>query len=254
MTAFRLDINGKRFGDRPVLEKLTLDVASGEFVALVGPSGCGKTTLLNILAGLECDDSGRFPVRETLGDTRIGYVFQEPRLMPWLTVRDNIELVCRTDTDANRVRGIVERVDLVSHEYDFPLALSGGLQRRVALARAFVDEPDLLLLDEPFVSLDQPSAERLRDVLLGLWREYRPTVLFVTHSLREAIALADRVLFFGTAPGSVLADCPVRLPRPRATTDAEVLDAERRLLRRCPDILSGTLPGAESEAVALEID
>jgi ABC-type nitrate/sulfonate/bicarbonate transport system ATPase subunit len=197
------------------LKDLVVSVAAGEFVALVGPSGCGKTTFLNIVAGLDRDFTGDLALRpgDNGREPRIGYVFQTPRLLPWRTVRENLALVLRSDQDPAIIDRLLRAVELEAAGDVYPGRLSGGMSRRASIARAFAVDPDLLLMDEPFVSLDESSADRLRDLLLELWRTRPSTVLFVTHDLREAVFLADRLLLLSPAPGRILAEVPVPLPR-----------------------------------------
>jgi len=232
--------------DSVVVEDLMLTASPGEFVAIVGPSGAGKSTLLNIVAGLDREMDGDVQMdgqplhADGLIAARIGFVFQEPRLMPWLTVIDNLMLVLDRSADSvERVRQLLREVGLADKEQSFPGQLSGGMQRRVSLARAFAMRPELLLMDEPFLSLDAPTAARLRRLLLTLWGELHPTVLFVTHHLREALALADRLLFLSSSPGRVVLEVPVQLPRPRELGDASIGELHDRLLAQYPDLLSG---------------
>ena len=238
-------VDEKRYADRGGREHLAisglhLDADEGEFVCLVGPSGSGKSTLLNIIGGLDAGAraevlvGGRAPGRET------AFMFQEPRLMPWLTVLDNVRLVLDDDPAAEqRAIDLLQAMELGEVVDAFPGALSGGMQRRVALARAFAIEPQLLLMDEPFVSLDAPTALRLRAMLVSLWQRRKATVLFVTHDLREALALGDRVCFLSAAPGRVVLDYKVALPRPREPQDAAVGRVYEDLLTRHPQLLAG---------------
>jgi len=232
--------------DSVAVEDLMLTASPGEFVAIVGPSGAGKSTLLNIVAGLDREMDGDVQMdgqplhADGLITARIGFVFQEPRLMPWLTVIDNLMLVLDKSADSvERIQTLLREVGLADKEQSFPGQLSGGMQRRVSLARAFAMRPELLLMDEPFLSLDAPTAARLRRLLLTLWRELHPTVLFVTHHLREALALADRLLFLSSSPGRVVLEVPVQLPRPRELGDASIGELHDRLLAQYPDLLSG---------------
>ena len=240
-----IDIRRTRYPDRGgqahiALSGLRLDVRDGEFVCVVGPSGCGKSTLLNIVGGLDRDVEGRVTLDGRMPDEGIGFMFQQPRLMPWLTVLDNVLLVAGKDADAPaRARELLQAMELGDVLDAYPGRLSGGMQRRVALARAFVIEPTLLLMDEPFVSLDAPTADRLRAMLTGLWQRCRSTVLFVTHDLREALALADRVCFLSPAPGTVVLDLPIELPRPRSPNDETVLALHAELLAKYPALLAG---------------
>ena len=248
MNALDIDIAEKTYplpsGKAPLaaLADLRLAVDEGEFACVVGPSGCGKTTLLNVISGLDLDVAGTVNVNGgTPGaGAAIGYMFQAPRLMPWLTVRDNVRLVLGDGhADDGRVDGLLSEMGLGEFVETYPNRLSGGMQRRVALARAFITEPSLLLLDEPFLSLDAPVANRLRRLLLDLCEKRPTTVLFVTHDLREAVYLADRVLFMSSRPGRIVLDLRVELPRPR-DPEGEAVEAFRlRLLKQHPKLLAG---------------
>ncbi len=227
---------------RVAIEGLEFSVPADQFVCIVGPSGCGKTTLMNIIAQLDRDVAGevRFSNGAPLESVRVGYMFQTPRLLPWMTVRDNVNVVLDDQASANgRAEAILEQMELGDTLDDFPNRLSGGMQRRVALARAFVTEPQLLLLDEPFVSLDVPVGNKLRQLLLDLWRARPTTVLFVTHDLREAIYLADRIVFLSRAPSRVILDEPVDLPRPRKADDPAIERFRQTLLERHKSLLHG---------------
>ena len=244
-TGLRIAIGRKVFESPPTvaLEGLAFTVEPGEFVAIVGPSGAGKSTLLNIVAGLDVHYEGEVACTNGTGDPeehRVGFVFQAPRLMPWLTALDNVRLVLpQEDGSVEAARDILAEVGLQGFEEAYPGQLSGGMQRRVALARAFGVKPLLLLMDEPFASLDDPLAWRLRGGLHELWRHHRPTVLFVTHDLTEALSLADRVLFLSPRPGRVVWEQPVDLPRPRGRDDPGVERLRADLLARHPEILAG---------------
>lgn len=245
-----IDIARKSYPDRGgrahlALAGLALRPHVGELVCVVGPSGCGKSTLLNIVGGLDRDFEGRV-THEGVPPDDIGFMFQEPRLMPWLSVLDNVLLVARAPHDARASAiALLEAMELGDVLDAFPGRLSGGMQRRVALARAFVNEPSLMLMDEPFVSLDAPTAQRLREMFVSLWRRSGATVLFVTHDLREALSLADRVCFLSGSPGRVVLDLPIELERPRKPDDAAVLALQARLLERFPELLAGLAPATE---------
>ena len=221
------------------LAALDFQVPDGQFVCLVGPSGCGKTTLLNLIGGLDSGYDGTIGHGDPAEHPRIGFMFQSPRLMPWLTVLDNVRLVAQSPAEAESARELLVHMGLADVLDAYPGTLSGGMQRRVALARAFAIQPRLLLLDEPFVSLDQPIAERLRTLLLELWQARPTTVLFVTHDVREALSLADRILFLSATPGRLVHDMTVSLPRPRHIDDPEVEAERRRLLAARPGLLAG---------------
>ncbi|PNR00228.1 ABC transporter [Azospirillum argentinense] len=230
--ALRLEIRSKRFAGREVIRGLSLTAAPSEFLALVGPSGCGKTTALTIAAGLDRDFDGTLDFGGP--EPVLGCVFQTPRLLPWRTVRQNVALVL---PKARRSDGTAERwlaamgLEAVADEY--PARLSGGMARRVALARAFAVEPGLLLMDEPFVSLDEPTAQRMRALLATMLERSPATVLFVTHNLREAIQLADRILVMAPGPTRVAAEVP--LETPRALRDDALVERVRTDLLARPD-------------------
>ena len=243
-----IDIKEKCYADRGgrrhvALRGLTFKVQPGEFVCLVGPSGSGKSTLLNLIGGLDNASGASIRLDGQAPGESVGFMFQEPRLMPWLTVRDNVRLVLDDRFGAEqaeaRTRELLAAMELGDVLDAYPNTLSGGMQRRVALARAFAIEPRLLLMDEPFVSLDAPTAQRLRAMLVDLWQRCRSTVLFVTHDLREALSLADRVCFLSPAPGRIVLDFPVTLARPRQPQDAAVSGLYEDLLRQHPELLAG---------------
>lgn len=208
------------------LDKVSLAVADREFVCLLGPSGCGKTTVLNVLSGLdqhyvgEVRVAGRPLSRDGAHPFHIGYVFQEPRLLPWRTVRGNIEFalgsvgVPRSEWP-ERADAWLARVGLYDFAHAHPHELSGGMQQRTAIARAFAVDPEILLMDEPFSGLDELTARSMRELLLELWQETRKTVVFVTHNCFEACFVADRILVFSSRPGRVRQELSVELPRPR---------------------------------------
>jgi NitT/TauT family transport system ATP-binding protein len=216
--------------DRPdllALDDVSLTVQPGEFVAIIGPSGCGKTTLLKILGGLLQPDHGSVFIGNSSTESArqrksIGYVFQEPALLPWRTVRENIQLPLEVNTRAHKghesepgVENAMSAVGLQEFAAYYPHQLSGGMKQRVALARTFAFNSTLLLMDEPFGSLDEITREAMRYELLGLWEATGKTVVFVTHSVPEAIVLADRVVVMSGRPGAVVAEIPIDLPRPR---------------------------------------
>jgi len=198
-----------------VLGELSIALANGEVAAIVGPSGCGKTTLLRIIVGLDHDFEGSVTLP---AHGRLGVVFQEPRLLPWRTVEQNLRLVAPQASDA-ALDALFATLGLAEHRRHYPGELSLGLARRVALARAFAVEPELLVLDEPFVSLDAALAARLRAELVELVSRRPVTTLLVTHDIEEAIGLADRVLLLSASPARLLGDFPIERPRVARTAD-----------------------------------
>ena len=206
------------------VEKVDLAIEEGEFVAVVGPSGCGKSTLLNMIAGLDPASEGAARIEgRTLGNTverDVGYLFQKDALLPWKTVRANVELplIFRKTPAGQRPALAAEwiaRVGLAGFENYYPHQLSGGMRKRASLAATFVYSPRILLMDEPFSALDVQTRNLMENELLELWQEHRKTVLFVTHDLEEAIALADRVVVLTASPGMVKCEFAVGLGRPR---------------------------------------
>ena len=210
-------------GGLRALERLSFDVCYQEFLCVLGPSGSGKSTLLRILAGLLAPTIGeiRYKGQPLMAPRReIGFVFQDANLMPWRTVLENItlplELEVMPQSEAvARAREMVELVGLDGFEASLPRDLSGGMAQRVAIARALAHDPEVLLLDEPFGSLDALTRERMGSELLRIWQARRKTVIMVTHSISEALFLADRVLVLSQRPGSLRLDLGVGLPRPR---------------------------------------
>jgi ABC-type nitrate/sulfonate/bicarbonate transport system ATPase subunit len=219
----RIDAKNYRLADGTSLEVvrgLKLHLDAGSFGALIGPSGCGKTTILKIAAGLDSDFRGAV---QPPGGGHLGMVFQEPRLLPWRTVEENIRLVLPGQEAKADLRDLFEILGLSSHLARYPTELSLGLARRVAIARAFAIRPNFLLLDEPFVSLDEAIADRLRDELVALTMRANITTLFVTHDLGEAIRLADRLFFLADRPTHIILER--ELPPPRGSRSKELVAA-----------------------------
>ena len=248
MSALSIDIREKVFANGLcAIRDLQFTTHDQQFTAIVGPSGAGKSTLLNLIAGLDRDFSGSLARSDE--QPPLGFMFQEARLLPWLTVQQNIELVISGLPSSQqpgalaRIPTLLDEVGLQGMSGLFPGQLSIGMQRRVSLVRAFVIRPGLLLMDEPFQSLDEPTAEQLRELLLKLWNETRTSVLFVTHNLREALALADRILFLSARPARVILDYKVHGERPRTLHDPAVNRLHDELVQQHPELLSGSSRG-----------
>ncbi len=230
-------------GERRVvaLEEIDLTVAEREFVAILGPSGCGKSTLLNMVAGFDLPTRGSVKVagEEILAPapTR-GVVFQEPALFPWLTVMDNVVFGPKTRGQSAadyraRAAQIIEAVGLSGFEASYPAELSGGMRQRVGIARVLIMEPKVLLMDEPFGSLDAQTRTLMQELLLALWERHHQTVLFITHDIEEAVLLADRVCVMTARPGRIKKSIDVGMPRPRSielTTSPEFNALRREVL------------------------
>jgi NitT/TauT family transport system ATP-binding protein len=223
-----------------VLDDISLCVDEGKFVSIVGPSGCGKSTLLNVIVGIESYDGGSVTIHPKSGrkraEPRIGYVFQSPRLLNWLTVENNLHFVLEAQKVPRErwrdlVAGNLEMVGLAGQERNYPLNLSGGMQQRVAIARALAIEPDILLMDEPFSHLDAITARKMRFDLMEILQRAKPTILFVTHDLSEAVFLSDSIYMMSTKPARIFKRVAVDIPRPRKPEDSTILDLEKALLR-----------------------
>jgi len=241
--AVSLDAVSKVFGtagnSTPALDHVSLEVQPREFVCLLGASGCGKSTLLNLVAGLDRPTAGRL----TVASSRPGLMFQEAALFPWLTVQGNVELALKLAAvpkaeRRDRTRRLLELVHLEDFAASRPHELSGGMRQRVALARALAQQTDLLLMDEPFGALDAMTRDLLHDEIEALWTATDLTVLFVTHNVREAVRLGDRVILLSSRPGRIAQEYPITIPRPRridspevAALAAEITDQLRREVR-----------------------
>lgn len=218
---------GSPRGSVHALGKVDLRVRANEFICLVGPSGCGKTTLLKIIAGLLAPSSGEITFDAAFDNAalRAAMVFQEHAIFPWLNVLDNVAFglemrgMARTERE-NRARAFIENVGLGEFEHYYPHELSAGMRQRVGVARAFVSDAPILLMDEPFGALDGLTKRVLQNELLGLWARANKTVVFVTHDLDEAVRLADRVIVLSARPGVIVAEIPIVVPRPRDETAA----------------------------------
>ncbi|MCV6967495.1 sulfate ABC transporter ATP-binding protein [Mycobacterium intermedium] len=236
----RLDAVSKHFGNGPsaisAVDNVSLHVATGEFVCVVGASGCGKSTLLSLIAGLETPSSGAIDTR----GRRVALMFQEPALFPWLTAAANVDLALRArgtprPQRKERVARLLSTVGLGDFAAKRPHQLSGGMRQRVALARALAQDADVLLMDEPFGALDALTRDRLHAELERIVAEQGLTVVFVTHNVREAARLADRILVLSPRPARVVEEFDVPMPRPRDANTAEVAELAARITARLHD-------------------
>lgn len=225
--------------DGPVvaIDDVSFEIEEGTFVSIVGPSGCGKSTLLNILADIETPTTGRAEILARTRGARVGYVFQEARLLPWRTVMDNMLFVQERKTETTRkdMEEFLRIVGLESFANAFPGQLSGGMQQRVGIARAFSIHPPALLMDEPFSHLDAFSARQLRRELSNMWLGTNSTVVFVTHDVAEAVELSNRILVM-EAGGRLREDKAISLPFPRDPADPDVALLKAEVLRQFDDL------------------
>jgi NitT/TauT family transport system ATP-binding protein len=241
---------GKRFGSAgPVLEGIDLSIRKGEFVSIIGPSGCGKSTILKLVAGLIPASSGTVLVdgmTPANGREIVSYIFQDATLLPWRTVAKNVGLALELDhsprdTRPARVEALLELVGLKHVAKSYPRQLSGGMKMRVSIARALASKPRILLMDEPFAALDEMSRDKLNEELLRLREEQKWTVLFVTHSVAEAVYLSDRIIVLAPHPGRIAHEIAVELPSPR---DAELRSGAA--MDDCIGVVSKALRGAHT--------
>jgi|SRR4051812_13905835 NitT/TauT family transport system ATP-binding protein len=227
----------KSFANEQVLKDINLNIEKGEFVSLLGPSGCGKSTLLNIVAGLLSPSEGNITLEnQTIikpGKDR-GMVFQQPALFPWLSVEENVMFPLKKEMKKKEARELAQKylqlVQLSPYAKHSPHELSGGMQQRVAIARALAMNPRVLLMDEPFGALDEQTRIRLHAELEKIWMETKKTILFVTHSIQEAIKLSDRIIVMGAHPGTILKDIHVKIERPRERHIHEIAQYEEIIM------------------------
>ena len=224
MTKAKLDVDiHHAYGDLVVHDGIQFTVKENEFLCICGPSGCGKTTLLDVLSGLLKPTRGSVLLDGESVDPKkhsISFVFQEPSTLPWLTVWENIATGLKIkklprDEIKKKVDEVIRIVGLGGFENFYPHQISGGMKQRVSIARAFATDADLILMDEPFVSLDQPTRERMQKEVLDIWKNLRRTIVFVTHNLEEAVFLGDRVVILSQKPTKIKSDLKIDLPRPR---------------------------------------
>ena len=224
----------KSFNNLKVLDNITFKVKDNSFTCIIGESGCGKTTLLRIVSGLEKADSGEILFNgKKLEINDVGFVFQDDRLLPWRTTLKNVAfgLEIRNDKRAlEKAKDVLRFVGLEEFENYYPKQLSGGMRQLVGIARALAINPKILLMDEPFASLDAQTRNRMQAELLDIWNEEKKTVLFVTHNIDEAVYLADKIIVLSKRPARVVEEIKVDLERPRDRTSLEFVDVRKRVL------------------------
>ncbi len=241
-----IELYDKTFRDAQTLQVLSnikFDVAAGEFVTILGPSGCGKSTLLRLISGLDTDFEGKIVIGDRIvkmPERDCSIAFQEPRLLPWLTVKENIAFGLYTENvkSTSQIDELLNLLDLTQFANAYPNQLSGGMAQRVSLARALVNLPDLLLLDEPFSSLDELTKRRLQEESLKVLNKEKTTVLMVTHDIEEAVYLSDRILLMSKRPGQILQSYIVDLPKPRNRTDVSFVALQTEILKQMLDGLN----------------
>ncbi|MFV0243577.1 MAG: ABC transporter ATP-binding protein [Qingshengfaniella sp.] len=242
-TVLRVEDLGVSYGSQPAIAGLDFEVKRGEFVAILGPSGCGKSSMLNVISGLMAPTRGRVFVEgdqlytPQSRDPRLGYVFQSHRLLPWRTVRQNLEIVLGAsqvprDTWEARIDEILDILHIAQFKDAWPMRLSGGQRQRVSIARALLVDPSYILMDEPLSTLDEVTARSLRQELTGICQRTGATVVFVTHSIREAVYLADRIIILSRGPATVFENFTVPIARPRDYDDARIAEVEAGIIRR----------------------
>ncbi|SEQ00666.1 ABC transporter ATP-binding protein [Piscibacillus halophilus] len=239
------DQNQGRF---EVFSGIDLTIEENQFVSILGPSGCGKSTLLSMVAGLESVSEGAISLEgndiNQPGPDR-GMVFQEPSLFPWLNVQENVLYPIKKRLPKKeaeeRVNHFLKMVHLSKFKNHYTYELSGGMQQRVAIARALAMDPKVLLMDEPFGALDEQTRHIMHDELTKIWHETKKTILFVTHSIQEAIKLSDRVVVMGTRPGRIIADFDINVSRPRRRDDAKVIELENQVMDLLKDEINKVL-------------
>ena len=228
--SFPLKIQNKT-KENIIFKNFNIDINHGQFISIFGPSGCGKTTLLNIISGLDKNFDGFINIKkDDFFKKKISYMFQSPRLFPWLTAIENIKFPIKKKKNCEKIANdLLKKVGLEKFKNEYTNRLSGGMQRRISLARAFISDPNILLLDEPFVSIDKKISNSLRELLIKLWKKNKPTIIFVTHDLDEAIELADRIFFLSNLPSKVMLDYEINLKRPRKLNNKKIISLKRLL-------------------------
>lgn len=232
----KVDIKNKSFKNKIILEDVNFTVNNSEIVSIIGPSGCGKTTLLRIIASLEDEYTGNVSFKNKNSIENLGFIFQDSRLLPWLSVKENILLVQKNKNE-KKIEELLSEVGLKEYMNSYIKELSGGMKRRVSIVRAFINSPEVLLLDEPFISLDYPTAQTLRKLFFKFFSDYSPIGLFVTHDLDEALAISNRILFLSSSPSKIIYEY-----LNEANFDKNIIAKKRNnILDEFPEILSGKI-------------
>lgn len=236
-----ININSKKYQDKKIIDNFKLKINKSEFISIIGPSGCGKTSLLNIISNIDKSYLGLVSFdNENILKKNIGVMFQDSRIIPWLSVFENIMLVSISKDKQVIVNALIE-VGLKDYINSYVKELSGGMQRRVALVRAFINNPDVLLLDEPFISLDYPTAQSLRSDFMKFYNKYKPTVILVTHDLKEAITLSKRIVFLDSNPMKIVLDFENKNGFSSNLESLEIEVIKENILLKYPKILSGDI-------------
>lgn len=230
----------KAYGNLEVFKAIDLSIKEGEFVSIIGPSGCGKSTLINIVAGLDSSTGGKVMIEENEvkgTNTDRVMVFQSAALFPWLNVQDNVAFglknICKSPQEIKeKVNDILKKVHLYKFKDKYPHQLSGGMKQRVSIARSIVMDPKILLMDEPFSALDEQTRMLLHNELQEIWMETKKTILFVTHNIREAVKLSDRVIIMGARPGGIIDDVKIQVSHPRKSTDSNLFYKEEMVFKK----------------------
>ena len=231
-------LNKFKYKSLQVIRKFNLNIEHNEVVALIGPSGIGKSTLLNILSGYDQNFSGQIDINREIKDKKLSFIFQAHNLLPWLTTLENVELVTNKENSKhNRPYKILKELGLKEFINTYPNNLSGGMKRRVSIARAFVNNPNILLMDEPFISLEKPLANHLRELTISQIKKNKVTAILVTHDLKEAIIFADRIIFCNDTPMKILLDKKTELPEHSDYDSDQVDKIYREIMISHPNIL-----------------
>jgi sulfonate transport system ATP-binding protein len=230
----KINIKEKSFKGIKILENIDISLKEAEFLSIIGPSGCGKTTFLNIVSSLDKDFKGNV----NINSSNIGFVFQDARLIPWLTIKENLLIVSK-DKDIKQIDELLKLVNLENILDLYPKDLSGGMARRVSFVRAFINKPKLIFLDEPFISLDYPTATALKKDFLELCKRFNTTIILVTHDLSEAIYLSNRIIFFSKNPATVIFE--YKNSNNQEFNAKKIDELKNELLEKHPHILEGFL-------------